>query len=197
MKANNALRNLMNLFGALALVLSMWTAMMTGMLIGKSVVIIMHLDGYATAEFTVDQLYFQKGSMRGNRTYDHYYAEGTVNGQKEIFKLGEYVQGTINTREELEAQVSVGQKLKVLYNPDVPRKTRLRVLYPEKNFTATWKRRQKQMIRTGYGPWAIALLLCIFFGLMGRQFKSVVGFCFGATVFVIFSWIPTLLNLYF
>ena len=173
MKAKNVFDNLKKLFGALALVLSMWTAMITGFFIGNSIVILIHADGYHEATYTIDQLLFRKGDMRSNsRHSDEYYAMGTVEGEKERFSLGDYLQGVIRTREDMESQVHIGQKLKVLYNPEVPNNTKMRVLYPEKNFKQTWEKRQKKMIDTAYGPWLIAIILCILFGTAAGKTKS-------------------------
>ena len=198
MNSEKLFTGLKSLFGALAIVLSMWTAMLTGFFIGNSVVIMLHADGYKPATFTVEKLYFQLGNYRStNRTYDKYYVTGTVNGQTERFGLGDYVKGPFKTREEFEAQVHPGQKLAVLYNPAVPEKTKLRVQYPEKNFKETWKQRQKKMINTAYGPWGLAIVLCLLCGVLARKTLSAVKMCIGASVFVVLSWIPALLNYYF
>ena len=198
MKSENLFTGLKNLFGALALVLSVWAAMLTGFFVGNSVVIIMHADGYQPATFTVENLYFQLGNNRStNRTYDKYYVTGTVNDQTEYFGLGEQVKGPFKTREEFEAQAHPGQKLAVLYNPVVPEKTRLRVLYPEKDFKETWKGRQKKMINTAYGSRGLAIALCLLCGAAARKTRSAVKMCVGACVFLVPAWIPLLLNLYF
>ncbi len=184
--------NLKKAFGASAVILSMWTALITLGSAGQSVIILLYADGYRDAVFTVDQLLFQRGEMRRNRTYDSYGAEGTVEGRKEFFSLGEYVRGVLQKREDLEAQVRVGQELKVLYNPDVPKTSGLRVLYPEENLKDTWRKIQRKMILTGYGPWLICLILCLVFGIAAGKTASAVRIGAGASVFVALSWIPFL-----
>ncbi|MBN1782153.1 hypothetical protein JW948_13555 [bacterium] len=197
MKSKPVFRSLQMLFGGMALVLSMWTAMITGFTLGKSLTILLYADGYRPATYTIEALYFQKanGINRPNRTWDNYYAEGTVEGRKERFGLGSYVQGILKTREDLEAQVQVGQKLAVLYNPDVPVKTQLRVLYPEKKFTETWTHVRNKSIRVGYAPWGICMFLCILFGIAARERRSTLGFVFMGTIFIVFSWMPAILNM--
>jgi hypothetical protein len=198
MKAQALFSNLKNLFGTLAVVLSMWTAMISGFSIGNSIVILMYADGYEPATYTIENLVYVHGSRAsGRRTHDQYFAEGTVAGQKEKFGLGSYIQGTPQNIEDIKTQVHIGQKLEVLYNPKVPQNTKLRVLSPEKDFKATWKRRQQKMIRTAYGPWGIAVFLCLLFGILGRQTKSAIKFCIGASVFIVFAWIPTLIQIFF
>jgi hypothetical protein len=187
-----------NLFGSLALILSLWTAMITGLSIGPSIMILMHADGYKPDTFTIEKLvYFKPRHKTRSSRSSKYFARGTVAGNKEIFKLGSYVKGTPQGIEDLEAQFDEGQKLAVLYNPKVPKGTELRVLYPEKDFHATWKRRQKKMYNTGYFPWLLSMGLCLVFGIIGRKIKSTIGFCLGSFIFVIFAWIPTLLNILF
>jgi len=186
---------LKNLFGALALVLSLWAAVFTAFFVGRSVVVMMHAGGYEPATFTVEELFFQKGAMRTNRTYDSYHVTGTVLGRQERFGLGDYVKGVLQTRADLEAQVHVGQQLAVLYNPAVPANTGMRVLYPEKDFKRTWQRRQREMVTTAYGPWGLAMALCLAFGAAAGRIVSAVKICLGACVFVVLAWIPTLLQI--
>jgi len=197
MKPQLLFNNLKKVCGASALIFSMWAALITLGSAGKSVIILLYADGYHEATFTIDQLLFQKGGMRTNRTYDSYGAEGTVEGRKEFFGLGDYVQGILQKREDLEAQVHVGQKLNVLYNPDVPGSSGLRVLYPEKNLKETWKRIQMKMIRTGYGPWLISMILCLLFGIAAGKTISAIKICAGASVFVLLSWVPFLIQILF
>jgi hypothetical protein len=195
MKLQSLINNLKKVCGASALIFSMWTALITLASVSKSVIILLYAQGYHETTYTIDQLIYQKGEMRRNRTYDSYGAEGTVEGQKEFFGLGDYVQGVLQKREDLEAQVHIGQKLKVLYNPYVPRASGLRVLYPEKNLKESWKRIQTKMIRTGYGPWLISMILCLLFGIAAGKIISSIKICVGAFVFVILSWIPFLIQI--
>ncbi len=197
MKPQSLFNNLKKVFGVLALIFSMWAALITLGSAAKSVVVLLYANGYREATYTVDQLLFQKGEMRRNRTYGSYGAMGTVEGKEEFFGLGDYVHGVLQKREDLEAQVHVGQELKVLYNPDVPKASELRVLYPEKDLKQTWKRIQTKMIRTGYGPWLISMVLCLLFGAAAGKTLSAVKICIGACVFVFFSWIPFLIQVIF
>ena len=197
MKPQSLFNNLKKVFGVLALIFSMWAALITLGSASRSVIILLYADGYRESTFTVDQLLFQRGEMRRNRTYNSYGATGMVEGQKEFFGLGDYVQGVLQKREDLEAQVHIGQELKVLYNPDVPRTSELRVLYPEKDLKQTWKRIQTKMIRTGYGPWLISMVLCLISGVAAGKTISAIKICLGACVFVFFSWIPFLIQVIF
>jgi|GEM_PF-3287681 hypothetical protein len=197
MKPQSMLDNLKKMFGASALIFSMWSALITLSSVSQSVIILLYAGGYHESTYTIDQLLFQKGEMRTNRTYDSYGAEGTVEGRKEFFGLGDYVQGVPQKREDLEAQVHVGQELKVLYNPDVPGASGLRVLYPEKDLKQTWRRIQAKMIRTGYGPWLISVVLCLLFGIAAGKTLSAVKICIGASVFVLLSWVPFLIQIFF
>jgi hypothetical protein len=194
MKAQKMFESLKNLFGTLAIVLSVWAALFTVFGVSNGVIVMLYADGYRQATCTIDQLFFQKGETRRNRTYDDYYASVTVEGQAEEFNLGGYVKGVLQTREDLEAQVHVGQELAVLYNPNVPKHSRLRVLYPEKDFKQSWQNRQKRMIHTAYGPWGLAIALCLFFGAAARKTKSAVKMSIGACVFVVLAWIPFLVK---
>jgi hypothetical protein len=195
MKVRSIFSGLKKLFGAAAVILSMWTAMITGFFLGNTIVILIHADGYREATFTIEQLLFQKGGLQSNQPRgDQCYALGTVDGQDERFSLSGYLQGVISSREDLESQVHVGQKLKVLYNPDVPKNTKMRVLYPDRDFKLTWKRRQRKMIRTGYGPWLVAIALCLLFGIVAGETRSAIKWSIGACVFVVLSWMPLLYN---
>ncbi len=197
MKAQSLFDGLRKLFGLTAIVLSMWTAMLTAFFVGKSVAILIHADGYRPAVCTVDRLFFSKGEMRRNRTYDEHYAVVTIEGRKEEFSLGGYVKGPVQSRADLEAQVHVGQTLAVLYNPDVPENGRLRVLFPEQNFKETWQHRRKKMVNTAYGPWILAMVLCLVSGAAARKLKPAIKMCVGACVFVAFAWIPFLAQNFF
>ncbi len=190
-------RGLKSLFGSVAVIVSFWTAMITGFFIGPSIIILLHADGYRPETFTITRLNYVKGWGTGSkRKPDKYWADGTVAGKQEIFKLEGYIQGTIQNLEDLEKQFHVGQRLAVYYNPDAPKNWETRVLYPEKDFHETWKRRQKKMINTGYLPLTFCWALCLLFGILGRKVKSAIGFCVGSLFFVAFAWIITLLRLY-
>lgn len=183
-------RGLKNLFGFLAILLSWWTAILTAFLIGTSIVILMYADGYRPGTFTIEKLVYVQGGWQNRRSQpDRYWAEGSIAGQSEKFKLGGYTKGIPQNQEDLEAQFKIGQKLPVLYNPDVPEKLEVRVLYPEKNFHATWKSRQKQMIRTAYLPQGLAIVLCLICGILARKTKSAIGFSVASLIFVALAWI--------
>lgn len=186
---------LIAVFGIAAVLLSFWTAMITG-LMGKTIYTLIYVDGYEPAVFTIENLVFFKGNNSStNGSPSEYYAEGDIAGNKEKFKLGDYITGVIQNRQDLEKQVSVGQKLHVLYNKDAPTKLGIRVQYPEKEFKQTIQRRQKKMINTAYLPWIISVGLCLFFGIIGRQIKLAIVFCISSLFLIVFAWIPTLLNL--
>lgn len=185
-------------FGVAAILLSFWAAILTAFLIRSSIFILLYADGYKQDTFTIEKLVFVKGKYTGSRaqrSYDKHWAEGTVAGRTENFSLGGYTQGTINSQEDLESQFEIGQKLPVVYNPDVPEDLELRVLYPEENFHATWKSLQKRMLNTAYLPLVFSMGLCFLCGIVARKTKSAIGFCVASLFLVVFSWIPTLLRL--
>jgi hypothetical protein len=188
----------MGLSGGTAIILSFWAAIITGFMVGKGIVILLYADGYRPATFTIEKLTVIKGNHSStNRTYDSYWADGVIDGKKEKFKLGNYIADVIHNQEDLEAQVHVGQKLPVLYNPRAPEKLEIRVLYPEKDFKRTWERRQKKMIHTAYMPLAIALSICFISGIAINRIRTAFGFFMGSMFFVAFAWIPTIFNLLF
>jgi hypothetical protein len=197
-KITSVFRGLKTLFGVAAILLSFWTAMLTAFLIRSSIFIIMYADGYKPDTFTIEKLVFVKGkytASRAQRSYDKHWAEGTVAGRTEKYSLGGYTQGTINSQEDLDSQFDIGQELAVMYNPKVPKDLELRVLYPEENFRATWKSRQKRMLNTAYLPLILSMGLCLLCGIIARKTKSAIGFCIASLFLVAFSWIPTLLRL--
>jgi len=189
---------LMGISGGAAIILSFWAAMITGFMVGKSIYILLYADGYKPVTFVIEKLTFVKGSNASNhRTHDTYWADGTIEGKKEKFTLGSYITGVINSQEDLEAQVRVGKKLPVLYNPDAPVKLGIRVQYPEKDFKRTWERLQKKMIHTAYLPMTIALGVCFLSAIAINRIKTAFGIFMGSLFFVAFAWVPTLLNLLF
>ena len=189
-KMRSFFRGLKNLFGFLAIILSWWTAILTAFLIGTSITILMYSDGYRPTTFTIEKLVYVKGGWQGSRSRpDRYWAEGTIADQTEKFKLGGYTKGIPQNQEDLEAQFKIGQELPVLYNPNVPEKLEVRVLYPEKDFHETWKRRQKQMIRTAYLPQGLAIFLCLICGILARKTKSAIGFSVASLFFVVMAWV--------
>ena len=184
---------LKNLFGFSAILLSFWAALITGFFVGPSIIIMLNIDGYQPETFTIEKLTYIQGDVRGSqKTYDKYWADGTIAGQKEKFTLGEYVKGTIQNQEELDAQLKIGQQLPVYYNPEVHKNHNVRILYPDENFYETRKEKRKQFIVQGYLPMIVAMLACLFFGILARNIKSAIGFCFGTLFMVGFVWIFTL-----
>ena len=195
--ANNVtfMSGLVAICGTAAILLSFWVAICTGGLLGKNIYTLLYVDGFEPATFTIEKISFFKGNNSSNRTYDKYWADGDINGSKEKFGLGSYISGVIQSQEDLEKQVSVGQKLPVLYNPEAPSHLEIRVQFPEKDLKKTLKRRQEQIFNTAYLPWLSAIGLCLFFGVIARKMKMAIGFSIGSMFFVVFAWIPTLLNL--
>jgi len=197
-QTEKSFNRLKNLFGVAGILLGFWTALITAFLIGPILVMLIYSEGYNPATFTVEQLIYIQGQyIHGKHHPDKYWADGTVNGQKEMFKLGGYIKGVINNQEELEQQIRIGQKLAVLYNPEVPPKFQKRVVYPEEDFHATWKIRQSELIQKTYLPLSIVLGLCIVCGVVARNLKSTIGFVIGSLFFVLFALIPSLINIYF
>jgi len=192
-------RILKNLFGFGGVLFSWFTAMITLFLIGPSFVILYYLDGYKPATFTIEKLTYIQGQYHSSvakRSYDKYWADGTVDGQKEKFTLGAYIKGAINNQEELDVQLKVGQKLPVYYNPEVPEKHELRILYPDENFYEIRKLRKDKFIRTGYLPLFALWGLCLLCGILAQKKVSAVRFVFGSLFFVAVAWGFVLLKYY-
>ncbi len=187
-----------NFFGIAVLLLGAWTALLTAFSIGPNMVTLKYVDGYQPATFTIQQLHFTKGDIRGNkRTYDAYWADGIVNGNQEKFFFGDYVKGIINSQADLEKQVHVGQQLKVLYNPDMPKNKfeKKRVVYPEKDFKNYWKNFQRHRLQESYYPLGVSMLLCLVFGIAAGNIVGSIGFIVVAVVMVLFTLTPMVLNL--
>lgn len=187
---------LKNLFGFIAVILSFWSALITAFFVGPSIVIMMNAEGYHREVFTIRKLHYVHNDMRTQRTLDKYWADGEVAGQSEEYGLGGYVQGVPQNLEDLESQFQVGQKLDVMYNPNVSKKRGSRVLFAEDNFHETWRARQKRMVNTGYYPLGLALGLCFICGLLAGKTKSALKFAAGSSFFLIFAWVFVLLKLY-
>jgi len=188
---------LKDLFGVAALLLGAWTALVTAFTIGPNLITLKYLDGYEPATFTVRELRFFGGSIQaGHNRRDRYWADGVIDGNQEKFFLGDYIKGSIDSQEELEAQVHVGQRLKVLYNPDVPSALEEhRVVYPEKDFKDYWKGFLQRRLRETYYPLAAALLLCVVCGILARNIRGAVGFVVGSTFMILLVLVPTIWNL--
>jgi hypothetical protein len=188
---------LKNLFGVAAILLGAWTALVTAFTIGPNLITLKYVDGYEPATFTIRQLKFAEGSIQAGHTRrDRYWADGVIDGKPEKFFLGDYIKGSIDSQAELEQQVHVGQQLKVLYNPSVPRTLEeRRVVYPEKDFKDYWKGFLQRRLRETYYPLGAALLLCLVCGILARNIPGALGFVVGSTFMVLFVLVPTIWNL--
>jgi hypothetical protein len=187
-----------NFFGIIALLLGGWTALVTAFVIGPNLVTLKYVDGYQPATFTIKQIHYVERTIRtGGPSRNELYADGIVNGNTEkFFGMGDYVRGTINSKEQIENQIHVGQKLEVLYNPDIPEKNqRNRVVYPEKDFKEYWKGFQQRRLRETYYPLGATLLLCLVFGIAARNIIGAIGFIVGSLFMVLLVLIPTAFNL--
>ncbi|MBN2382415.1 hypothetical protein JXQ70_05985 [bacterium] len=184
-----------HLAGAVSMLLTIWCALLTLFSVGSNAVILLQLDDYQPAIFVVEELFYSSGDLA--RDYaSGYGAYGRIEGTREYFSLGNYVRGAIRSRTDLEKYVQEGQSLAVMYNPTL-KITDKRVLYPEKNFRQKWKQKQAYMIKTGYGPLGLALLICVLTGIVGGVFKTCLGFGLATLVIISLSWLPTLLQLLF
>jgi hypothetical protein len=187
---------LMVICGMLAVIFSIWTALVTSSGIETSIYLLRYADGYRPAVFTIEKIVFIKGDNASkNRTHDTYWVEGDIEGKKEKFGLGKYVPGVVQNQADLGKKVSVGQKLPVLYNPDIPESLGIRVQYPERNFKQYVQRMQWEMIRETYMPWSVSICLCLFFGVIARKYRMATGFCVLSFFILLFGAIPTVLNL--
>jgi hypothetical protein len=187
-----------NLFGVAALLLGAWTALMTAFTIGPNLITLKYLDGYEPATFTVRQLNFTEGSIQtGQNRRSYLWADGVIDGsQEKYFWMGAYVKGTVNSQEELEQWVHVGQELKVLYNPEVPRSLEEhRVVSPKKDFKKYWKGFQQRRLRETYYPLGVSLLLCLVCGVLARNIIGAIGFVVGSSLMVLLVLVPTVWNL--
>jgi hypothetical protein len=188
---------LMVICGSLSVIFSIWTALVTSSGIETSIYLLRYADGYRPAVFTIEKLVFIKGDNASkNRTHDTYWVEGDIEGVKEKFRLGKYVPGVVQNLADLEKKVSVGQKLPVLYNPDIPEILGIRVQYPEKNFKQYVTRLQREMIRETYLPWGISGCLCLLFGIAAKKTRIAIGFGIVSFLIVLFGMIPTAVNLF-
>ncbi|MBU0673980.1 MAG: hypothetical protein KJ950_04995 [Proteobacteria bacterium] len=194
-RPRSVMRVLTMTFGLVALLLSFWTGMLLALLAGRQFVILTHVDGYQPAEFTVEKLVYFQGQWRGSkRNPDQYWAEGTVGGKHEKFTLGAYLTKIPANQGELESMMTVGRVLPVLYNPQVPDTIEVRVLYPEEDFPARWLLRRHNMYKYGFGPLAIALLLCLICSLVDRSWTGP-KFVIGSIPFPLMGWFFAWLDL--
>ncbi len=90
----------------------------------------------------------------------------------------------------------MGQKLPVVFNPELPDTMDIRVLYPRENFKEYWQKQWNWLLRTAYMPLGIALGLCLLCSFAARSWTGV-KFVIGSLPMVIFGWIGTLLDMFF
>lgn len=186
---------LSHLSGAIGFTWSLWCAILTAFLIGSNLIVILNIDGYRPANFVVESIYFMKTHQGGSSTvHGGYGAEGSVEGNTEKFGLGDYVPVVINSREDIEKHIHIGQSLAVMYNPNVY-KPMLRVLYPDKKFIEKRKKRLEKLINTAYVPYAVCILLCFLFGFFGSVLKSCIALSAASLGIILLSWLPTLIEL--
>ncbi|MBU0485350.1 MAG: hypothetical protein KKB30_12665 [Proteobacteria bacterium] len=182
--------------GSIAILLSFWAGMLLALLAGRQFVILSHIEGYKPAEFTVEKLVYFHGMRPGRSRIDkdHYWAEGTINGQPEKFTLGAYLPKIPANQAQLESMMSVGRVLPVLYNPEVPDTIEVRIIYPEEDFPAKWLLRRRNMYKYGFGPLAIALGFCLLCSLADRSWLGL-KFFVGSLPFPLMGWLFAWLDL--
>lgn len=182
------------LLGFVSIILSLWAAMITAWFVVPNMITLFYLDGYTSEIFTIEEVRYVQG-IQSQRTIDKSWIEGTVTNRREKFyKLGDYIEGTIQNLEAMEAQLKIGQKLPVLYNPNVPAKHEVRVLYPDENFYVAQKKKREQFIMTAYYPLAVSLLLCLLCGILAGERRLAIGFLFGSLFLPGFVWGISLIN---
>jgi len=191
----NTCKWLSHLSGAIGFTWSFWCAILTGLLIGSNLIVLLNIDGYRPTTLVVESIYFMQTHQSGSSTaWGGHGVDGIVDGNREKFGLGDYVPDVVNSREEIEKHIHIGQSLAVMYNPNVY-KPMLRVLYPEKNFIEKRKKRIEKMINTAYVPYAVCMLLCFLFGFFGNVLKSCIALSAASLGIIFLSWLPTLIDL--
>lgn len=157
--------------------LAFWAAMLTFLVLGENCYILFYADGYKPAVFTIKELRYYKSSSSGSgrhttHTSAHSVAYGEIDGKKDQFKIGGFVEEPIESQSDLEKHFSVGQKLQVLYNPNIPKKIGIHIQYPEKDFKNKHKRWRIQIIKITYGPWIISFCIYLFLGFITKNYKG-------------------------
>lgn len=183
--------------GSIALLLSWWAAALTGLLVGRQIVMLMHAADYRPATFTIEKLVYARGNRnpsRAARDPDRSWAEGTVDGNREVYDLGGYLKGIPGSQEDLERQFRVGQRLEVLYNPGAPATLQLRVVYPDPSHEQRWRSRRNHLLRVTYLPLGLALALSLSCAAGARRWTAGVGYLVASVLFVLLSWIFVLLD---
>lgn len=183
---------LVAIFGIIALILSLWACFLVVALGVNTSVILLNARGYRPAVFTIEKLVYLKGTVARGGIKSRpttYMAEGKVGNTTEKFSLlGAYVKGIPKNMEELESQLSVGQELAVLYNPDVPKTQGVRVLYPKENFQEYWQQRWKKILLAAYLPLGSSLFLCILFSFLARSWAGL-KFTIGSLLMPLIGWV--------
>jgi len=191
-KPNTVFGVLVTIFGIIALILSLWACFLVVVLGDDTAVVLLNAKGYRPAVFTIQKLVYFKGTIAREGVASRpttYFAEGKIGDTTENFSfLGAYVKGIPNSREEFESQLSVGQELAVLYNPDVPKSLNTRVLYPKENFQKYWQQRWRNIFLTAYMPLGSSLFLCILFSFLVRSWAGL-KFTIGSLLMPFISWV--------
>jgi len=199
--STKAINILMRISTYATIALSFWASMLSLLGLGENLYIQLYADGYKPAVFTIKELKFYKSTtsqigLRTSKSLATYLAYGEIDGNKERFGLKGFTKGFIESQADLEKEFSVGQKLQVLYNPDIPKKLKVHIQYPEKDFKRAHKRRQMQMIKIAYSPWVIAFCLCFLLGVLTKKKGDAVFVAMISLFFMGISWIIILFNIY-
>lgn len=194
----NTLRHISNFA---AILLALWACALTFFFVGDDLYIQLNVDGYKPAVFTIKELkfyeaYTDNARVRPTHHFAYYFAYGEIDGNKERFGLTGFNKELIESQADLEKEFSVGQKLQVLYNPDIPKKFDIQIQYPDKDFKKVHKRRQMQMINKTYKPWAIAFSLCFLLGMLTKKKKGVVFVTLMSLSYMGFPWLIIIVRYY-
>jgi len=200
-KRTRIINILIQISEVLVIVLSLWAATLTFLSLGENFYIQLYAGGYKPAVFTIKELKFYKeysgghGSSASYTIPAKYWAFGEIIGNKDKFGLKGYAKGVIESQSDLEKEFTVGQKLQVLYNPNVPKKLEVHIQYPLKDFKNTHKRRQMQMIKYTYGPWVIAYCLYIFLKILTKNVRGIITVTLTSLFFMGMGWCLVLFDL--
>lgn len=190
-KSTSVYGNLTFGIGIIAIILALWAGFIVMALGPENAIVLLHAKDYRKAEFVVEKLFFIQGSRSPgavSRSSNKYWAEGKVEGNSEKFTLGSYLIEMPNSQEQLESQVSVGQILPVLYNPNVDVKTEARVFFPKDNFLKFWQQRWKNIFLTAYLPLGVALIICITSSFLAKSWSGL-NFTITSLVISLSGWI--------
>ncbi|MCP4106156.1 MAG: hypothetical protein GY749_11555 [Desulfobacteraceae bacterium] len=192
-KNTKFIRILMQISQTLTILLSFWAAMMTYLCLGENFLILLYADGYKPAVFTINELKFREAyttssGLQTKRVSAKYWAVGEIAGNKEKFGLKGFIEGEIKSLADLEKELSVGQQLQVLYNSDISEKLGIRIQYPEKDFKKLMKRRQLQIIKVAYCPWAVMFCLYLYLGFLTKRYTEVLIVTMTSLFFIGIVW---------